>query len=82
MTQEKRYWLDSSANVTKLYRALWGIGIGLLVADLLVGRHETYGFVEWIGFYCVYGFVACVALVLTAKALRRVVMRSEDYYER
>jgi hypothetical protein len=30
----------------------------------------------------VYGFVACVLLVLTAKALRRLLKRPEDYYER
>ncbi len=29
-----------------------------------------------------FGFVACVALVLTAKALRRILRRPEDYYER
>lgn len=30
--------------------------------------------------YAVFGFVACVILVLLGIVLRRVVMRSEDYY--
>lgn len=30
--------------------------------------------------YAVYGFVACVVLVLIGRVLRRIVMRSEDYY--
>ena len=34
------------------------------------------------GFHAVYGFVACVVLVLAAKQLRRVLMRDENYYER
>jgi hypothetical protein len=34
------------------------------------------------GFYGWFGFVACVALVLIAKQLRRIVMRPEDYYDR
>ena len=34
------------------------------------------------GFYGLFGFVACVALVLIAKQLRRVLMRPEDYYDR
>ena len=34
------------------------------------------------GFYGIFGFVACVALVLIAKQLRRVLMRPEDYYDR
>ena len=25
---QKRYWLDEPRNVTKLYRGLWGIGLG------------------------------------------------------
>ena len=28
-----------------------------------------------------YGFVACVFLVLMAKLLRRILMRPEDYYD-
>ena len=40
-----------------------------------------FGFDGWFFFYAVYGFVACVALVLAAKVLRRVVMRPEDYYD-
>jgi len=35
-----------------------------------------------IGFYSLYGFVACVILVLLAKEMRKLVMRDEDYYER
>ena len=35
-----------------------------------------------VGFYAVFGFVACVALVLAAKhVLRPIIMRGEDYYD-
>jgi hypothetical protein len=77
----KTYWLDRKENVTKLYLGMWVVGIVLLVVDLVVHRHEDVWFAGWFGFYAVYGFLACVALVLTAKALRRVLMRDEDYYE-
>ena len=83
MHDEKRYWLDSPQNVTKLYRAVWLIGAGLVVAGLFVHRHEELAFAAWFAFYAVFGFVACVALVLAAKEiLRRLVKRPEDYYER
>jgi len=36
---------------------------------------------KWPGFYCIYGLVACVVLVLIAKQLRKVLMRDERYYE-
>ena len=82
MSDERKYWLDRSENVTRLYRALWGIGIGLILVDLILHKHEEFSFAAWFGYYGFFGFVACVVLVLTAKVLRRVLMRPEDYYER
>ena len=83
MAQEKRYWLDRPENVTKVYRGVWTIGIGLVLGGLLIHRHEELAFAAWFGFYAVFGFVACVVLVLAAKEiLRRLVKRSEDYYDR
>ncbi|MGH7909789.1 MAG: hypothetical protein ACRENW_08080 [Thermodesulfobacteriota bacterium] len=82
MPEQKRYWLDRPENVTKLYRAVWAIGVMLALAELFVHRHEVLAFAGWFAFYALFGFVACVALVLTAKALRRVLKRPEDYYER
>jgi hypothetical protein len=79
---ERKRWLDHPRNVTRLYRALWVVGFALLLGELLVHKHEDIAFVARFGFYALYGFVACVALVLTAKALRRVLKRPEDYYER
>jgi hypothetical protein len=58
------------------------IGALLVLADLVVHRHAEIGFDGWFNFYGLYGFVACIALVLAAKLLRRVVMRREDYYDR
>ena len=82
MSEPRKYWLDRSENVTKLYRGLWLTGIALLALDLFLHKHEEFDFAAWFGFYGVFGFVACVVLVLIAKNLRRVLMRSEDYYER
>lgn len=79
---EKHYWLDDPANVTKLYRGLWTVGILLLLGDLLLHKHEDFTFAGWFSFYGIFGFVACVVLVISAKGLRRLLMRSEDYYER
>lgn len=79
---DKTYWLDRPGSVAKLYRGLWIVGALLVAADLLVHRHAEAGFDAAFGFYGLYGFVACVALVLIAKLLRRGVMRPEDYYDR
>lgn len=79
---EKRYWLDSKANVTKLVRGLWAICTLLLLADFVIHRHEEIVFAEWFGFFSIYGFAACVGLVLAAKELRKVLKRPENYYDR
>jgi hypothetical protein len=83
---EEPAWIDHWENVQKLLRGFW-IACGVLLAvDLLVyvgvyHKHSHFSFEDWPGFYGVYGFVACVALVLVAKQLRKLVMRGEDYYE-
>lgn len=81
MPDSRSYWLDRSENVTRLYRGLWGVGVALLAVDLVLHKHEEFGFAASFGFYALYGFVACVALVLIAKKLRIVLMRPESYYD-
>ena len=79
---EKPAWLDRPGNVKRLYLGLWVLGALLALADFFVHRHAETAYDGWFGFYAGYGFVACVALVLAAKRLRRAVMRPEDYYDR
>lgn len=75
-------WIDRPRNVTRIYSALWILGALLVAADAMVHRHAETAFDGWLGAYGVYGFVGCVLLVMAARLLRRVVMRSEDYYDR
>jgi len=82
MNETKAYWLDRKENVTKVYWAIWVVCGVLLLIDPLIHKHEAFGFAEWFGFFGFFGFVACVGLVLTAKALRKILKRPEDYYER
>ena len=60
MSEPKDYWLDHSENVTKLFKGLWAVGLALLSIDLLLHRHEEFGFSTWFGFYGIFGFFACV----------------------
>lgn len=77
---ERKYWLDDRRNVDKIVYAIYGTCALLLVIDPFVHKHG-FGIAHWFGFYGFYGFLGCVALVLIAKEMRRVVMRSEDYYD-
>ncbi|HED40731.1 MAG TPA: hypothetical protein ENJ13_09920 [Chromatiales bacterium] len=78
---QKQHLFDKPENVKRLLRALYLICIGLVVADFVIHRHVSLGWEEIPAFYAIYGFVACVILVVLAKAMRKVVMRKEDYYD-
>lgn len=82
MDENKTYWLDRPQNVRKIYLGLWLFGLAWVIPDFFLHKHEDVEFAAWLGYYAFYGFVACVALVLTAKGLRRILMRAEDYYDR
>ncbi len=80
--KEKAYWLDDPRNVDRLVRWFYVACALLLAVDIAVPKHGAFAIEHWFGFYGWFGFVACVALVLAAKALRWVLVRPENYYDR
>ena len=48
--------------------------------DFMFHRHVEHPWEVLWGFYAVFGFVSCVALVLVAKQMRKILMRQENYY--
>ncbi len=81
MSDEKVYYFDKPANVNFVLRIFYAICGLLAAADIFVHRHIMHSLENIFGFYAIYGFVACVALVLIATQLRKVLMRDEDYYD-
>ncbi len=79
---ERRYWLDDPSNVTKIVWALGALCVLLFFADALYHKHTEFAIDDLFGFYALFGFVVYVGLILTAKALRWLLMRPEDYYYR
>lgn len=72
---------DNPMNVKRTIYALFAVSGILFVLDFFVDRHVDHPWESMVGFYAIYGFVACVILVLVAKELRKVLMRGEDYYD-
>ncbi len=77
---EKR-WLDNPKNVSKLVYLLVAACILSVLADFVWSRHGHFSFEEIPAFYAVYGFVAYCFIVLSAKQLRRILKRDENYYD-
>ena len=59
------------------------IGVDLLAyfTDVPYHKHTHYGFEKVPGFHAWFGFACYVGLVLVAKEIRKILMRSEDYYD-
>jgi len=77
-------WMDKPHVVKRLFTILYVIAGMLLVAELVLGKATEHAHpAEWPPFfYAIYGFLSFWFLVLLAKPMRKLLIRSEDYYER
>ena len=85
-TKEQSDWLDNPRNVSIIVRTVVVVCALLLIVDLLFvskvwDKHAHFKFENWVGFFPVVGFVSYCTIVLTAKFLRKVLKRPEDYYD-
>lgn len=78
---QKTYLFDKPRNVKRLLRGFYIICVLLVIADFVLHRHIVLAWEKLPAFYAIYGFIACVVLVLIAKQMRKVLMRREDYYD-
>ena len=79
--KQKTYLFDNPRNVRRVVHGLVAACMILAGLDLALHRHVSHPWEAMFFFYAVYGFVACVLLVLLAKEMRKVLIRKEDYYD-
>lgn len=79
--QEKKHLFDKPQNVNRLLSGFYIVCAVLLLLDFILHRHIAHSWENLPGFYAIYGFVACVLLVLIAREMRKLLMRKEDYYD-
>jgi hypothetical protein len=72
---------DNPKNVNRVIHALLAASGLSFVLDFFIPRYVDHPWESLFGFYAIYGFVACVFLVLAAKEIRKFLMRKEDYYD-
>ncbi len=80
-TEPKGRTLDDPRTVRLIVGALVVACAILLLADLAYHKHTHFSFEGWFGFFPLFGFAAYCFIVASAKLLRRIVMRDEDYYD-
>ena len=97
-TKELKRWLDEPGNVALFLKTFFVLCGVCLVADLVFSlvSHKHHAFVDdslveviegLPTFYGLYGFLACVALILISKMMRsandkNILLRDEDYWEK
>ena len=64
-----------------ILRVFYGLCVILIALDFIIHRHTETPIEKIPGFYVLYGFIACVILVLISNQMRKFVMRGEHYYE-
>ncbi len=90
--EKRKHVFDDPRNVRLVLRILFAacaavlaldiVSLGMQLLDAGELRQAHHPWERLLGFHAIYGFVACVVLVLIAKELRKILMRDEDFYDR
>ena len=75
------HWLVRASTIRLLWIGSVLVLATLVLLDLVVRHHPHFGMDGTFGFGAWYGFAACVALVLAAKALGFILKRPDTYYD-
>jgi hypothetical protein len=79
-SSKKVYFFDKKANVKIIMGLFYALCLLLVIADFVLHRHIYVAFESIPAFYALYGFLACVLLVILAKGLRKILLRDNGYY--
>jgi hypothetical protein len=74
------HWLSRPTTIRRLWIVFAGVLALTVAAEFLVDIKGYFGYDDWPAFGALYGFGACVAMVLLAKGLGVLLKRPDDYY--
>ena len=78
---EKQHLFDNPRNASLVTRSLYIACTLLILLEFILHRHVAHEWESFTAFYALFGFIACVTIVLAAKQLRKIMKRKEDYYD-
>ena len=77
----KRHFFDSPENTRRFFLVFYVICAVTFAGEFFVDRVTHHPWEPLFGFYALWGFASFWFLVLVAKQMRKVLIRSEDYYD-
>ena len=79
-TADTSHWLDKPRNVKRLWRGFLVLLALMVLAEWLVHLHPQFEVESAFGFHAWFGFMACAAMIVVAKALAMVLKRPDTFY--
>ena len=78
---DRPHWLDDPVHVRWLWRGFLAVLALTVAAEWLVTLHPHFEIESVFGFSAWFGFGACAAMIVVAKALALVLKRPDTYYD-
>ena len=79
--EPQKHWLVRPENIRKLWIVFIIILALTVIAKFFVENHPHFDIESVLAFNAWYGFLACVAMVVAAKALGVLLKRKDTYYD-
>ena len=77
----KQNWFYRESSIKKIWIIAIVILILAILIEVLVTLHPHFKVEGLFAFHAIYGFIACVGMVIFAKLLGYLIKRKDDYYD-
>lgn len=75
-------WLGNRRNRDLMLYTVYLMAAVVFALDYFLHKHAPFKIEQYFGFYGLFALASCGALVAVGHALRVLLMRPEDYYDR
>jgi len=75
------HWLTRASTIKRLWIGSVIVLAATVLMDLVIDHHPHFGLDGTFGFGAWFGFAACVAMIVFAKALGAILKRPDTYYD-